>query len=71
MSDIGKRVKKIIMDKAPNADDLQMQSEMGYNQPAYQAMVDEFNAELGTNVQVSDVDHLATVGDVVAYMEGL
>lgn len=71
MSDIKGRVKTIIMDKAPNADNLQMQSEMGYNQPAYQAMVDAFNAEFGTNVQVSDVDHLNTVGDVVVYMESL
>jgi hypothetical protein len=65
------RVKVIIMDKAPNYENLQMQSDLGYDQPAYQAMVDAFNAEFGTNVQVSDVDHLATVGDVVAYMETL
>lgn len=71
MSDFKGKVKTIIVDKAPNADNLHMQSEMGYNQPAYQAMVDAFNAEFGTNVQVSDVDHLGTVGDVVAYMEGL
>ena len=65
------RVKVIIMDKAPNGDQLNMQNELGFQGADYVALANAFNQEFGTQVTAADIDNLPTVQDVVNYMESL
>lgn len=65
------RVKTIIMDKAPRADNLLMQQELGFIPGQMDDLAAAFNAEFGTNVSGTNLDNLQTVQDVVAYMESI
>ena len=62
------RFKIIILDKAPAASGLLMQTTLGYNQVSYQELVDAFNQEFGKNISVSDIDTLNTFDEVVSYL---
>ncbi len=65
------RVKTIIMDKAPSADQLTMQGNLGFTNTVYPQLADAFNAEFGTSVTAAELEGLSTVNDVVVYMESL
>lgn len=65
------RFKTIIMDKAPGGEQLAMQSDLGYTSQDYTVLANAFNAEFGTSVTAAELEGLATVNDVIIYMEGL
>ncbi len=69
MSDIRGRVKTIIMDKAPSADSLRMQADMGFQSGGYTSLTDALNAEFSISLTDAEVEAQSTVNDVVLLVE--
>lgn len=66
------RTKSIILDKAPQGDNVSMSVNLEYHTFAdLQPLADALNAEFGTTIMAADLAPLATVGDVWNYVESL
>lgn len=69
MGGIRGKVKTIIMDKAPSADSLRMQSNLGFQSGGYTSLTEALNAEFEITLTEAEVEAQATVNDVVLLVE--
>ncbi len=69
MPDFKGKVKAIIIDKAPEGDNLSMQQTLGFVAGEYTVLADAFNLAFGTQVTADELETLTTVNDVVVFME--
>jgi len=68
-NDIRLRVRTIIIDKAANANNLTMQSELGYQSGGYTPLTQELNVAFNLNLTDAEVEAQATVLDVINLVE--
>ena len=69
MADIKGRVKTILIDRAPSADGLSMTITLGFTPGDYQPLADALNKEFNIQVTAAELNPLATINDVVVFIE--
>ncbi len=74
MSEIENKVKAIIVDKLGVAEstvtpEANLSSDLGADSLDTVELIMEFEKEFGLQIPEEDAEHIATVGDVIAYIE--
>ena len=68
MAEESKRIKHIIMDKAPSGNTLRMSADLGFTNGDLQPLADAFNLEFNTNITGPDLQPLNSVEEVTNYV---